>query len=100
MGKIKPYAEKIGKKYLATSVEKKLVLKESRGPATAGYYYSLTDRAPKPGEWTYLTQGFFGIEDLMVYFTLLTNAKDSADGKAALDMLRTMRRHGASEDLE
>ena len=94
MGKLRSHAENSGKKLLESSVEKKLVLKEFHGPATAGYYYSLTDRAPTHGGWAHLTQGFFGIEDLMVFFTVLTKTEDSPSGNAAIEMLRKMRRQG------
>jgi hypothetical protein len=36
-----------------------------------GYYYSLTDRAPGPGEYKYVTQGTLLTGELMVVFTFL-----------------------------
>lgn len=98
--KIRAMQEQLGGKLLAGSVEKELAVKELRGPSAAGCYYSLTDRAPKPGEWTYMTQGAVGVVDLLAGFTILTNAKNSPDEKAALDMFRTMQRHKGSPRAE
>lgn len=95
--KLKPAVIQLSAKHIASSVEQKLTLKEFRNPSTAGYYYSFTDKAPKPGEWAYATQGMFGIEDLFIYFTILTNTEDSTDETAAFTMLHTMRRHKVPE---
>ena len=39
------------------SVEHILQLQKLTGPNARGFYFSATDRAPKPGEYKYLTQG-------------------------------------------
>ncbi|MFI5173696.1 MAG: hypothetical protein ACHQKY_02485 [Terriglobia bacterium] len=56
---------------LRHAVEKELLIKELRGAETRGYYYSLTDRAPGPGEYKYLSQGSFLTGELMTAFTIL-----------------------------
>ena len=56
---------------LRQAVEKEAVLKELSGPETRGFYYSLTDRAPGPGEYKYLSQGTFLTGELMTVFTIL-----------------------------
>jgi hypothetical protein len=56
---------------LRQAVEKTAVLQELRGPQVQGYYYSLTDRAPGPGEYKYVTQGTLLTGELMVIFTFL-----------------------------
>lgn len=56
---------------LRHAVEKELVLKELRGAETRGFYYSLTDRAPGPGEYRYMSQGAFVTGELMTAFTIL-----------------------------
>lgn len=96
-GKLTHLVEQLGKKHIAGSVGQKLTLQEFCNPSVAGYYCSFTDKAPKPGGWTYATQGAFGIEDLMIHFTILTNTKDSPEEKAAFTMLRTMQRHKEPE---
>jgi len=91
--KIKPLIEQQGKKLLAGAVEKELTVKELRGTSGTGYYYSFTDKAPKAGEYTFMTQGAVGIADLLISFTILTNMKDSPAEKDALDALRKITRH-------
>src|SRR5262245_44168371 len=54
-------------------VEKELPPQELRGASGAGYYISVTDPAPKPGEYKYMTQGTVRVGELSVKFTLLTN---------------------------
>ena len=56
---------------LKQAVEKEAVIEELRGAQTLGYHYSLTDRAPKPGEHKYLTQGILVTGELLVIFTIL-----------------------------
>jgi hypothetical protein len=56
---------------LRHAVEKELLIKDLRGAETRGYYYSLTDRAPGPGEYKYMSQGSFLTGELMTVFTIL-----------------------------
>ena len=60
------------------SVEQQITLKDLKGPSAAGFYFSTTDRAPKPDEYKHLTQGAFVVGDLLVMFTAL--AKDGSQG--------------------
>ena len=69
------------------AVEKSIVVKELKGAMSNGYYFSATDRAPKPGEYKYLTQGMTAVGDLRVGFTILTNDGQAAVVKDALAML-------------
>jgi len=39
------------------AVEKELAIQEIRGASAVGYYISVTDRAPKAGEFKYMLQG-------------------------------------------
>jgi len=54
------------------AVEKELVIQEIRGASGVGYYFSATDRAPKPGEFKYMLQGMIRVGELLVMFTVLT----------------------------
>ena len=65
-----------------------LIVKELSGPACHGYYFSATDKAPKSGEYAYMTQGIARTGDILIAFTVLTNDGQEAVVKAALDMLR------------
>jgi len=70
------------------SLERTLPLRDLRGPRNQGYYFFTTDRAPKPGEFKYLTQGIVHLGGINLAFTVLTNEGQDAVVKAALDMLR------------
>jgi hypothetical protein len=70
------------------SVEGTVPLRDLRGPHNQGYYFLATDRAPKPGEFKYLTQGIVELGGINLAFTLLTNDGQDRVVKAALDMLR------------
>ena len=94
---VRAQVERNGLSLLSTAVEPQLVLEELRGPSGAGYYYSFTDNAPKPGEYKYLTQGGMGVGDLLLSFTILTHAKDSKPVQYALTMLREARQQMKSE---
>jgi len=72
---------------LKDAVEKEAKVLELRGAQGQGYYYSLTDKAPGPGEFKYLTQGIVPVGDLTVAFTILHREAASEDKEKALRML-------------
>jgi len=71
------------------SVEGVLSIQEIKGVDGRGFYFTATDRAPKPGEAKYLTQGIIRVGDISLAFTVLTNDGQEAVVRAALEMLRT-----------
>jgi hypothetical protein len=71
------------------AVEAQLPVVEFQGRAGPGFYFSATDRAPKPGDYTFLTQGMLRIGELSVTFTILTNEGQESVVKQALDALKT-----------
>jgi hypothetical protein len=72
----------------AQAVEKRIAVRELKsGASVIGYYYTVTDKAPKPGEFKLMTQGMFGLVDLRVSFTILTNEGQEGTVKEALAML-------------
>jgi hypothetical protein len=95
--RIRPLLEAIGRKQLEASVEKEITLRQIKGPAAAGYYFTVTDRAPKKDEWTYLTAGAAGVGDLLVSFTILTNSLDSGELRQALRMIEACRQVRTSD---
>jgi hypothetical protein len=70
------------------AVEKDVKPLEIKGASGPGYYYSVTDRAPKPGEFKHMTQGMVKAGELLVTFTILTNDGQQDVAQAALAMLR------------
>lgn len=74
------------------SVEQKLPVKALEGPGKFGYYFSATDRAPKPNEYTYLTQGALVFGDLRISFVLLANGKPEPITQQTLEVLKGLQR--------
>ena len=75
------------------AAEKELRIVELQGRSGMGFYFSATDRAPKPGEYKILTHGMILVGQLVVSFTLLTNDGQEAVIKQALEALK-----GAAQD--
>ena len=71
-----------------SAVEPSLWVEELAGAAAPGYYFSATDREPKPGEFKYLTQGMLLVGDVVVSFAVLTNDGQEKVRDEALSMLR------------
>ena len=73
---------------LSQAVESRIEVKELNGTSAKGYYFAATDRAPKPGEYKYMTQGILPVGELVVTFTVLTNDGQMSVIEAALEALR------------
>jgi hypothetical protein len=74
---------------VSQAVEEKINLVELKGPTTYGYYFSATDRNPKPGGYKYLTQGHVRIDALMAIFTIFTNEGQESIVPEGLAMLKS-----------
>lgn len=61
---------------------------EFQGRSGPGFYFSATDRAPKPGEYKFLTQGIVGVGTLSLTFTILTNDGQESIVRQALAALK------------
>ena len=86
--KIQALVKQDGQRILPKAVETKLIVQQMRGVHNIGYFFSLTDKAPNPGEFRYLTRGRMGVGNLLLNVTLLYRVKDSESIKEALSMLR------------
>jgi hypothetical protein len=75
------------------SVEGTLPLTALNGKQGHGFYFTATDRAPKPGEYSYMLQGLIRVGDIALAFTLLTNGSDSPLVNAVLNIVRTADYH-------
>jgi len=70
---VKMNVERAAEQLKGQAVEKSILVKELKGPSAIGYYFSATDRAPKPGEYKYITQGMLRVGELALTFTVLSN---------------------------
>jgi hypothetical protein len=84
---LRPRVEDAASDLLPSAVETALPLEELRGPSVTGFYFTATDRDPKAGEWTHVTQGLARVGSLILNFTILTNGKEAAARKGALAMI-------------
>lgn len=84
--------EGLANKAKAQSAEESLTLQSFGSGKVQGNYFSATDRAPKPGEFKYLTQGSLSVEGLPVGFSILSNDNPQALVESALRMLGAARR--------
>ncbi len=82
------------------AVEQEIAVRDLSGPETFGAYFSVTDRAPNPGEYKYMTQGMLGLADLRVTFTILTNDGQERVAPQALDMLKGARRETGEKRVQ
>ena len=69
----------------AQSVEKNIKINEIHG-THIGFYFTATDKAPRPGEYKYMTQGAVRIDKIIGMFTILTNNPNSHVVEQALIM--------------
>jgi hypothetical protein len=86
--KARTIVEKDGQKLLPNTAEGKIVLQEIKGVSHSGYYFSVTDKAPNPGEYRYMTRGAIGVGNLLLNFTILYRVRDSQAVQDALSVLR------------
>lgn len=70
------------------AVEKNINVVELPGVSGPGYYFAITDKAPKPGEFKYMSQGMILVGELVTTFTILTNDGQTQITQSALSMLK------------
>jgi hypothetical protein len=82
--------ENSAKGVASQAVEEKIEIRELKGIVDIGYYFSVTDKAPKPDEYKYLTQGVMGVRDIVFTFTILTNDGQEDIVTKAISMLASV----------
>ncbi len=85
---IRQQVEKIAASAKSQAIESALSIIEFQGQSNRGYYFSATDRAPKSGEFKFLTQGIVRVGELTVTFTVLTNDEQESIVKQAIELLK------------
>lgn len=82
------------------AVEKEVEVKELNGATGPSYYYTVTDRAPKSGEYKYMTSGMVRVGDLAVSFTVLTNDGQQKVVDEALVMMRNANHYRGNQNTQ
>jgi hypothetical protein len=85
---MKQITELTAQQYLATSEEKKLDLQDIHGDATSGYYYSLTDASPDPGQFKMVTGASVAVGKEVLLGVTVLHQKNSDNQKLAIQMLK------------
>ncbi len=71
----------------AQAVKNSVSINQYQNESNSGYYFSATDKAPKPGEFKYMTQGMLRVGELFLIFRILTNDDSASIVADALTML-------------
>lgn len=61
---------------IKSSGRSRIEIKELKSTDVRGYYFSVADKSPKPGEWKYLTQGIVRVGNVIGAFTILSDDKN------------------------
>ena len=70
------------------AAETDIPITELQGTSGSGYYFKVTDRAPKPGEFKYMTRGMLRVAESLLAFTILCNDDTQSAIADALAMLK------------
>jgi len=76
-------------------VEQEIAVPELRGSSFESHYFSVMDRAPKPGEYKYMPQGIVRLGQVLTTFTLFRNEAPESLVAEALAMLKGAAPHQA-----
>jgi len=82
--KIYENVKKSSNQVLSEVIENEINIQEVQGKQGSGYYFKVTDKAPKPDEYKYMTQGIIKVRELTVSFTILTNDEQETISSNAL----------------
>lgn len=76
---------------LPGAVEEKVEITEFKGVDGPGYYFLVTDNAPKPGEYPYAVSSVLGVGKLMLVSTILCRSKDTIGIAEVVKALQSAR---------
>jgi hypothetical protein len=76
---------------LPGAVEQQVVIQEFKGVYGTGYYFLVTDKAPKPGEYPYAVRAGVGVGDLLLSVTVLSRLKNSEGITSTIKALQKAR---------
>ncbi|MGB8959593.1 MAG: hypothetical protein WCC00_11360 [Candidatus Aminicenantales bacterium] len=83
--------EQILRTMLPSAVEKEVPIQEFSGIDGPGYYFLVTDKAPKPGEYPYAVGAIVGVGDLVLGVSILCRDKESEGIGTTIRILQEAR---------
>ena len=87
-----------GTEFLPRAMESNVAVEELKAGGVVGYYFALTDRAPKPGEFKCMIEGARGFPQMLLMFTILTHDRRSEVSTEALAMIAGARVEALNRD--
>jgi hypothetical protein len=87
---LKAATENNGVRMLADAEEKSITVQELKRGEVCGYYYVITDKAPKPDEYKYLFSGIFMSGEILIQVRYVYNGKKD-DTKKITDLVSKMK---------
>ncbi len=90
-GKVRSLIENDLRGMLPGAVEEKVVIHEFKGVYGTGYYFLVTDKAPKPGEYPYAVRAGVGVGDHLLSVTVLSRLKNSEGITSTIKALQEAR---------
>ena len=96
--KIKSLVLGTGQDLLSSAVEEKIQPSSFDVNKGAGFYYSITDKNPKPDEYKYLTQGLVRFGEISGSFTVQHNDESMKQKSMWVGVLKTLK-HNHEEVL-
>jgi hypothetical protein len=83
--------ERDGRDMLPGSVEGKIAIKQIKRKEGNLFYFTLTNKVPKAGEYRNATRAELGTGGLLLSIVILTDLKDSKELQTALEALKGAR---------
>ena len=96
LSEVKSMMENTGKNLLNVAVETELVLHKFNRGKLRGYYFEITDKEDKPGEYKHMIQGSLVGDHLSLVFTLLFHSSYDPS-EEAFAMLGSIRNSKANQ---
>lgn len=90
-GRLRKILERDGSDMLPGSEEGKVVVREIKRKDGNLFYFTLTNKKPKAGDYRHATRAELGTGGLLLSIVILTDSKDSKELQAALDALKGAR---------
>jgi hypothetical protein len=89
-GKMQEAVQKMIELIKTQALESDIEIKDIHGSVDHGFYFSMTDRAPKKGEYRYLTQGVIQAGTLSILVTLMSNDESGVIERDTLEVLQSL----------
>lgn len=85
--KLRAIAEMQGKHLLGTSKETSVVLEEIKTAPGGAFLYTLSDKAPAPGQYAFISGGVVGVGNLILSTTMLMHERNPPERAKAIEVL-------------